>query len=168
MDDVDAALEGLPIAPPSLTGARGIRVGRNPNPDPVWQRRTRNNRNRGKGTSKDLAEYLGGQNVESLNWPWDVQGRTWRIQSKRDQANRNARSLYALISAITAGDYLRAVYHVYPAKRLTSGLITCEMREWVAWHGWTVPTGSVLISADGAPLVVMTLPVFKDLHCAGD
>lgn len=167
-DDLDAALEGLPVASPTLSGARGIRVGRNPNPDPVWQRRTRNNRNRGKGTSRELAGYLGGQNVETLGWPWDIQDNLYRIQSKRDDRNRNPLSQHALILLIPAGDYLRALYHVWPGKRLTSGLITCEMQEWVAWHGWDVPPGTLMTIAHRTPLLTMSLPTFREVHVVRD
>jgi hypothetical protein len=149
-------------AGPSFTGAAGRRA--KPAPDPERQRRNRNNRKRGKSTSRDLADYLGWQNVEGLNWPWDIQGPGGRIQSKRELRNYGPAAALALIEYIPSGDYLRGLFYVAPRARLTSGEVICRLEDWVNWHGWA-PMGAV-VAAPGAWLVRLPLPLFRDVHCA--
>lgn len=128
--------------------------------------RNRRNRARGKSTSAELARYLGGQNVEGMLWPWDVQGQGYRVQSKRDRTGRSPRMVRRLIEAITLGPEggVRAAYLVVPRVRLTSGRIFVLLSEWVDWHGWELPEGS--LAHAGTPLLAMPLPVFRDLHVA--
>ena len=128
-------------------------------------RRNRNNRARGKGTSKDLADYLGWQNVEGLNLPWDIQNNAGRLQSKRDLNARTANAALLLIDYIPAGDWLRGLFWVAPRARLTSGDVTMRLEEWVQWHSWLLPPNAVLLrSTTGVPMVRMPLPVFRDTH----
>jgi hypothetical protein len=126
--------------------------------------RNRRNRARGKSTSAELAKYLGGQNVEGMLWPHDVQGQGYRIQSKRDTRGRSPFEIRRLIDAITGGgSWMRGVYLVVPRVRLTSGRIYVDFEEWVAWHGWDLPPGTRLLNA-GTPLLELPLPLFRDLH----
>ena len=135
-----------------------------PAPDPTRQRTNRLNRNRGKGTSRDLAAYLGWQNVEGLLLPWDVQAGHGRIQSKRDLEGAGPTRCRRLIDAIPEGDYLRGVYHVAPGWRLTSGPVTLLLREWVNWYGWDVPYGAPAAFAGGdAWLLRLPLPLFASI-----
>lgn len=118
---------------------------------------------RGFRTSADLAAYLGGQNVDRLGWPWDVQGQGYRVQSKRDQVTRGHVAYARLIDAIpVGGDYLRGVYHVPPRKRLESGVVVVRAIEWMAWHGTPFPDLPGVRA--GAYLLEMPLPTFRDLH----
>ena len=132
---------------------------------PLVSRTNRNNRLRGNRTSRDLAAFLGGRNVEALKLPWDVETPGCRIQSKRLAARPSLRAIVGLIEAI---DYrvtdLRAFYHVEPARRLASGLVYVGLREWVEWHGWDLPADAQ-VSVTG-PLISMPLATFRDLHVA--
>lgn len=130
-------------------------------PDPVRQRTNRLNRERGKSTSAELAKYLGWQNVEGLNWPWDVQGPNGRLQSKRDATARSAAMVRILIERITAGDYLRGFFKVEPRQRLASGKVTLLLAEWQSWYGWDLPPTARLVNA-GVPLLELGLPEFRD------
>ena len=133
--------------------------------DTALVRRNVNNRKRGKSTSAELAHYLGWQNVEGMNWKWDIQGKGGRIQSKRDATGRSGAVVVALIEAIPAGtDYLRGLYRVAPRQRLASGTVTVWLREWVDWHGWLMPPGATLSVATEVPLIEMPLPTFRDIH----
>jgi hypothetical protein len=125
--------------------------------------RNRRNRARGKSTSAELAKYLGGQNVEGMLWPHDVQGQGYRIQSKRDMTGRSPGMVRRLIEAIEPGHGLRAAYLVVPRVRLTSGRVYVDLEEWVAWHGWELPASTRLLNA-GTPLLELPLPLFRDIH----
>lgn len=125
--------------------------------------RNRRNRARGKSTSAELAKYLGGQNVEGMLWKHDVQGDGFRLQSKRDSIGRSPAMMARLIESIDYGKgWLRGLYLVTPGKRLTSGIVVVGLREWTEWHGWDLPEGRLLHA--GAPLLVIALPVFRDVH----
>lgn len=128
--------------------------------DEAVVRRNLRNRNRGKGTSRDLAAYLGWQNVEGMGWPWDIQANHGRIQSKRDQLGAGPARALRLIDAIPAGDWLRGLFHVAPGARLTSGTVTVLLAEWVSWYGWAVPTNAKAESAGTTWLLRLPLPVF--------
>ena len=118
---------------------------------------------RGFRTSADLAAYLGGQNVDKLGWPWDVQGRGYRIQSKRLADRPGPREMFRLLDAIPyRADELGAVYYVAPRKRLTSGVVITIASEWQAWH-WT-PEDACVITGGPVNLLEMPLPTFRDLH----
>ena len=120
---------------------------------------------RGFRTSADLAAYLGGQNVDKLGWPWDVQGRGYRIQSKRLADRPSAAAMVRLIEAIPyRTDDLRAVYFVPARARLTSGLVVFGLREWVDQHGWEIPQDARPFHTAGHLLLEMPLPTFRDLH----
>lgn len=166
MNELDALLADEPIAGPSLTGAKGLKGTRTP--DLVIARRNRLNRNRGKGTSKDLARYLGPdwQNVETLNWPWDVQGPGGRIQSKRDLGGYGPVAALRVITTIPEGDWLRALYYVAPARRLASGEMTVLLDEWVQQHGWTPPAYGVVLRTPTDWLLRLPIALFRDVHCA--
>lgn len=131
-------------------------------------RRNRNNRKKGRRTSHELADYLGGEDVEGMGWKWDVQGKGWRLQSKRDAVGRSPLTRAMLIDAIYPGDHLRGLFEVPPRARLTSGTVTMFLREWVGWHGWEVPNEASLSLAGEDPLVSMPLPVFRDWHIGID
>lgn len=167
MDDLDAALAGQPVTPPTFAGAAG-RPAPKRAPDPTIARRNRNNRKRGKNTSRDLADYLGDdwQNVEGMGWPWDVQSPAARVQSKREALVRGPFALHALLAYMPAGHHLRLVYTVAPRARLTSGRVTALLKEWVEWYGWDLPANHRLSSAtvdgQGVALVHMALPTFAD------
>jgi hypothetical protein len=136
-----------------------------PVPDPARQRLNRTNRTRGKRTSHELADYLSGQDVETLGWPWDAQGYGWRLQSKRLAVSPGAGARIAYIEAIPFGaGYLRGFYHVGPRQRLASGTVTVSLREWVEWHGWDAPEGAVVWARAGAYLLLLPLPTFRDMH----
>jgi hypothetical protein len=194
LSDLDAALADAPIQGPSLTGAAGKKCSRHPgwkldmyadadgqsrvlsarevciqcghvrNPDTA--RRNRSNRNRGKGTSRDLATYLHAQNVEGMNWPWDVQHPAFRLQSKREARPHSLASQVDLISRIPFGDFLRGLYYVAPGRRLTSGSVTVLLEEWTIERGWVLPAAGRLSNAAGVALLTLTLPEFADL-CVG-
>lgn len=120
---------------------------------------------RGFRTSADLAKYLGGQNVDKLGWPWDVQGTGYRIQSKRLADRPSLRAMVALLEAIPfRNDTLRAVFYVPPRARLTSGLVICWLREWVDWHNWAVPQEARIVHGAAGTLLELPLPVFRDAH----
>lgn len=120
---------------------------------------------RGFRTSADLAAYLGGQNVDKLGWPWDVQGRGYRIQSKRLADRPSARAFVAILEAIPyRADDLRAAYYVPPRARLASGLVIVSMPEWVDQHGWAIPPDARPFHGAGHLLLEMPLPTFRDLH----
>lgn len=120
---------------------------------------------RGFRTSADLAKYLGGQNVDKLGWPWDVQGTGYRIQSKRLAERPGHRAMVALIEAIPfRNDALRAVFYVPPKARLTSGLVICGLKEWVEWHNWAIPQDARIAHGAAGPLVELPLPIFRDMH----
>lgn len=128
-------------------------------------RRNRNNRKRGKGTSAELAKYLGWQNVEGMNWEWDVQGPGGRLQSKRDATARSSAEMARLILRIPSGDFLRGLFKVAPRQRLASGTVYLLLHEWVGERGWLLPP-SVLVNAAGVPLMILPLPAFRDLVIA--
>ncbi len=131
--------------------------------DAAIVRRNRTNRQRGKSTSAELARYLGCQNVEGMNWKWDIQSPAFRLQSKRDATGRSAATVLALIEAITPGDYLRGLYRVAPRQRLASGSVTALLREWVAERGWALPTEARLVNAAGTALLELGLAEFREL-----
>jgi hypothetical protein len=161
LDDMpfgSAAGDPVVVIPP--TPRRG-RVSLVHEVDPLIVRRNRGNKNRGKATSRELASYLGWQNVEGMLWPWDVQGPGGRLQSKRDARGRSRTMVLALIEAITPGDWLRGVFIVAPRQRLASGTVTLLLEEWVAWHGWKLPADAVLVNA-GRPLLSLPLATFRD------
>lgn len=138
----------------------------------VSARRNRNNRKRGNRTSHELAVYLGGRNVEALKLPWDVEGLGYRLQSKRLADEPSLASVARYIRAIEApADTLRGFYHVGARQRLASGTVWCLYPEWVAWHGWDFPAHAGLASwvgrDEGAVLIELPLPVFRDLHVGG-
>lgn len=126
-------------------------------------RQNRQNRRRGNGTSAQLAEYLHIEDVERKKLPWDVQGSTLRLQSKRDLLKRGPVAAMALIVAIPRFDGLRGLFHVNPGQRLTSGSLTFVLEEWVSERGWTLPPYCALSIAVGTALVTMPLSVFADL-----
>jgi hypothetical protein len=129
--------------------------------DPAVARRNNRNRNRGRSTSRELAEYLGWQNVEAAGWPWDVQANHGRIQSKRDQTGAGPGRVRRLIEAIGPGDWIRGVYHVEPGRRLTSGSVSVLLREWQGRYGWEVPDGDVTVDIAGNEwLLRLPLPLF--------
>lgn len=196
MDELDRLLADEPVEPATMAGAAGRRCGHpkssrgwlwpddiisgvyHPDAKPICAvcrhvfnpevaRRNRLNRGRGKGTSKDLAKYLGldWQNVEGLNWPWDVQGPAGRIQSKREIGNYGAVSALRIIDAIPQGNWLRALYYVAPGRRVASGEITVTLDEWIQWHGWTPPPQAVVLRGPQW-LLRLPLPAFRDIHCA--
>lgn len=136
---------------------------RNPNPDPAIQRRNRRNKANGRGTSRDLAAYLGGRNVELLGLPWDVEAGGFLIQSKRDAEGMGPRRVLRLLAAIGARNDVAAVFHVAPRARLTSGRLWLRLAEWVAEHGWSLPPDAQLVNA-GEPLIALPLATFRDLH----
>ena len=120
---------------------------------------------RGFRTSADLAAYLGGQNVDKLGWPWDVQGRGYRIQSKRLADRPSAAALARLIEAIPVdAETIRAVFYVGPRARLTSGLVTVNLRDWADWHDWLIPQDARPFHTAGRLLLEMPLPTFRDIH----
>lgn len=159
MTDIDTLLAAQPFAAPSLTGARG----RPPEPerDPIVVRRNRRNRQRGKSTSNELAKYLGIQNVEGMNWPWDCQSNAVRLQSKRDQLARGPLAALRLIEYIPDGDFLRGLFWVAPRARLTSGSVTVLLKEWTDTYGWLLPAGRLSLAAM-TPLLTLPLPLFAD------
>jgi hypothetical protein len=67
---------------PSLTGARGRKPGRNPNPDPVKARRGRTNAQRGKAIQRKRIEGLGGRNLSGNNENLDGIGTMFAYESK--------------------------------------------------------------------------------------
>ena len=120
---------------------------------------------RGFRTSADLAAYLGGQNVDKLGWPWDVQGRGYRIQSKRLAVRPSAAALARLIEAIPVdAETIRAVFYVGPRARLTSGLVTVNLRDWADGHDWLIPQDARPFHTAGRLLLEMPLPTFRDIH----
>lgn len=136
-----------------------------PKADAATVSRVRRASARGFRTSADLAAYLGGQNVDKLGWPWDVQGRGYRIQSKRLADRPSAAAMVRLIEAIPyRTDDLRAVYFVPARARLTSGLVVFGLREWVDQHGWEIPQDARPFHTAGHLLLEMPLPTFRDLH----
>lgn len=133
--------------------------------DEAKSRTNRNNRKRGNRTSHDLAAYLGGRDVEPLKLPWDVEARGCRIQSKRLADRPSRAAIEGLLDYIRrhGGAELPAYFDIRPAQRLTSGRIFVTYRDWVAWHGWPMPTGADLLTS-GEALLVLPLPIFRDLH----
>lgn len=196
LEVIEAALAEAPIAAPTLAGPqcrarvcrhdwqldeylaeadygksrvlsareKCLRCGRVKNPERI--RLNRANKNRGKGTSRDLAAYLEAQNVEGMNWPWDVQHPAFRLQSKREARPHSLAAQFDLITRIPAGNFLRGLFYVAPRARLTSGIVTMLLEEWVAERGWFLPAGARLSNAAGAALLTLTLPEFADL-CVG-
>lgn len=136
-----------------------------PRADAATVSRVRRASARGFRTSADLAAYLGGQNVDKLGWPWDVQGRGYRIQSKRLADRPSANAMFQLIEAIsTDAAMIAAVYYVAPRARLTSGVIVTMLRDWVDYHGWAIPQDARPFHSSGRLLLEMPLPTFRDLH----
>jgi hypothetical protein len=134
-------------------------------PDPERQRQNKRNKANGRGTSRDLADYLGGRDVELLGLPWDVEARGCRVQSKRDKAACGpVRALGLLRHVGEHSDDLAAVFHVLPRQRLVNGTAWALLEAWVGWHGWALPAGASLHLAGGVPLISMPLPAFGDHH----
>ncbi|HEX5466701.1 MAG TPA: hypothetical protein VFW92_08530 [Candidatus Limnocylindrales bacterium] len=132
--------------------------------DPARSRRGRTSRNRGNRTSRDLAAYLGGRNVEALKVPWDVEGPGYRIQSKRLADRPSASERARLLEAIDhRADDLRAVYIAAPRQRIASGTVSAYLADWVAWHGWDAPPGLSVVRGSGW-LLELSLSLFRDLH----
>ena len=158
----DAA--GAEYAPGDLLGYVCARCGK-VKADAAVVSRVRRASARGFRTSADLAAYLGGQNVDKLGWPWDVQGRGYRIQSKRLADRPSAAALARLIEAIPVdAETIRAVFYVGPRARLTSGLVTVNLRDWADWHDWLIPQDARPFHTAGRLLLEMPLPTFRDIH----
>ena len=136
---------------------------RNPNPDPVKVRTNRNNRARGNATSRKLAAYLSGRNVEALKEPWDVEACGARIQSKRLVQRPSLNAIVGLIEYIDAGPALRALYWVGAGQRVSSGRIYVLLPELVGEHGWTPPDGAV-VHVGRAYVLEIPVAAFRDLR----
>jgi len=163
---VTSDLDSLPWHYPSeatRNGATGRRA--KPEPDPVRQRRNKNNRKRGNRTSHDLAVYLGGRNVEALKEPWDVEACGSRIQSKRLASRPSLAAIIALLFRITVhADELRAVFYIGSNQRLASGRIFLLLDEWVEEHSWHAPDGSVLHVTNGTYVLELPVAVFREVR----
>lgn len=158
---------GEPLSAPTLNGGARVRRPVHP-PDPAIAGRNRRSRNRGNRTSRDLAHYLGGRNIEGLLLPWDVEAAGCRIQSKRLARPPSRAEQVRLLRYIDASDALRGLYLVAPRQRLQSGTVTCLLEDWVADHGWSLPPAASLANAGGTGLVELPLPDFRDIHCGGE
>ena len=78
-------------------------------------------------------------------------------QSKRLAARPSVAAIVGLIERIDVpADQLQALYHVGPGQRIASGHVFLLLREWVAEHGWTAPSGASFLASTE---IVIELPV---------
>ncbi len=127
-------------------------------------RRGRNSGKRGRRTSHDLAEYLGGVDVERKNLPWDVEACGARIQSKRLAVRPSLAHICQLIDYMSGDTSLRAVYYVGARQHLTSGSIFCLLEDWISEHGWKLPESHIHLEPSGTALIEMSPRTFLDIR----
>lgn len=132
-------------------GAKGRKPGRNPNPDPVIQRRCANNRQRGNRAELDIARSIpGGRKMGPLGLPWDVEVGTYaRLQVKKLARRPGPAEIARLIGRIPdTGDRLRGFVWVEAAGRGKRGqrVVWFPAYEFRLWHGSRQPEYLGLVS----------------------
>lgn len=136
--------------------------------DEAITRRNRRNKANGRGTSRDLAAYLGGRNVELLGLAWDVEAGGCCIQSKRDAQPCGPVRALGLVDYVASrcGMSVPVLFHVAPRARLTSGRVWMRLEQWVREHGWQLPPDARLHTP--GPLMEVPLSTFRDWHIGSE
>lgn len=142
MDDaeLEELLEGVPVEPPTLTGATGIRPPPRV-PDPLMQRRGKSSLRLGKDGERRSHKRYGWKRVGMYGGIDDLVGRMFIVQQKttRSAPPIGWKGVFARLDE-RAGGRIPLILHSYVHSGLdTEDFIVIRGRDWLALHGRDEP-----------------------------